>query len=272
MTFEETLAAQLMEVGLTRNEALAYLTLLADDTGQGLTGYEVAARSGIPRSVVYTTLGKLENQGAAFGWGDKPARFVATEPDALIEARRLETRTRLDALEASLGKLPKRKRPEPVWILSTYDEVMDRVEQLVRGATESVYLSLWPREIERLSPALLAIADRDLHRVLHCPTRLEAPPPGFSCWADARSESDAKHRWSHKAIVVVDRTTALIGGAELSKDNQAVSTSNPSIVDVATNHLILDITMMSRATGRPCDDDVSPMMRPHLAPPSALSL
>ena len=114
MTFEEMLAAQLMEVGLTRNEALAYLTLLADDSGQGLTGYEVAARSGIPRSVVYTTLGKLENNGAAFGWGDKPARFVATAADAFIEGRRLETRTRLDALETSLGKLQTHKRPEPV--------------------------------------------------------------------------------------------------------------------------------------------------------------
>ncbi|MFT4625377.1 MAG: hypothetical protein ACI8PZ_004045 [Myxococcota bacterium] len=266
MTFQETLAAQLMEVGLTRNEALAYLTLLADDTKQGLTGYEVAARSGIPRSVVYTTLGKLENNGAAFAWGDKPARFVGTDPESFIESRRLETRTRLDALAESLAKLPKRVRPEPVWILSSYDEVLDRIDQLVRGAERSVYLSLWPREIERLAPAFAAVADRELHGVLHCPTRLASPPAGFACWADATPSKDTKHGWSHKAIAVVDRSTALIGGTELDADNQAVSSSNPSIVDVATNHLILDITLMSAMTGRSCDADVAPMMRPHLRP------
>ena len=44
----ETVIAMLTETGMTRNEALAYVTLLEDDSTHGLTGYEVAARSRIP--------------------------------------------------------------------------------------------------------------------------------------------------------------------------------------------------------------------------------
>jgi sugar-specific transcriptional regulator TrmB len=264
MTETETLSALLVEIGLTRNEALAYLTLLADDGGQGLTGYEVAARSGIPRSVVYTTLAKLEGHGAAFQWGDKPARFVATDPRAFVQALQQLQRTRLDSLKEALGALPKRARPQPVWILSSYLEVLERAEQLICSAERSVYTSLWPREIERLRPALEEAAGRGLHAVLHCPTPLARPLAGFSCWIDDREPADAKHNWSHKAVLVIDRRFALVGGTEPDADNQAVSSGNPSIVDVATNHLILDITLMSRETGRDCAADVAPMMRPYL--------
>jgi len=67
--------------------------------------------------------------------------------------------------------------------------------------------------------------------------------------------------------VVVDRREALIGGSEPDADNHAVWTTNPSLVDVATNHIILDLTLMSQRSGRSCDADVAPMMRPHLPPP-----
>ena len=61
------LVTRLEGLGLSRNEALAYLTLLEADEEDGLTGYEVASRSSIPRSAVYTVLRKLQSSGAAFG-------------------------------------------------------------------------------------------------------------------------------------------------------------------------------------------------------------
>jgi HTH-type transcriptional regulator, sugar sensing transcriptional regulator len=260
--------AQLMEEGLTRNEAIAYMTLLADDSGQGLTGYEVAARSNIPRSVVYATLSRLEANGAAFSAGEKPARYVPIQPSAFVEARRVSSGARLDALAVALSEIPKRERPQPIWIVSGYTEVIERADHLIRSATASVYMSVWPRELARLEPALQATRAASLHRVLHCPVALaEADrPQGFSCWVDGRGMDPTRAGWSHKLIVVVDRREALIGGAEPAADNQAVRTSNPSIVDVATNHMILDITLLSQRAGRPCVGDVAPMMRPHLLP------
>jgi len=260
---EETVN-QLREIGLTRNEALAYLTLLEDSGEEGVTGYEVASRSGIPRSAVYAVLRKLEDAGAAFCTGQKPARYLPTSPPRLVEQMRRSTLTRLQRVGESLARIPKRTQPEPIWILSRYEEVIARAEAMILGAQRSIYLSVWSRELERLMPALRTVHGRDLHRVLHSPDRIGVDPPRFSCWVDDVAGDAEKAAWSHKLMVVIDRREALLGGAEPEADNHAVWTSNPSLVDVATNHVILDITLLSQRLGRDCGEDVSPMMRPHL--------
>ena len=261
---EESVLNQLTALGLTRNEALAYLTLAQDADAEGLTGYEVAARSGIPRSAVYTVLRRLEQSGAAFAIGDEPARYVPTRPDQLIDTIRRGTLSRLTTLGDALKALPKRVMPEPIWILSRYDEVMVRAAEMIRGATRSVWLSAWPRELHRLGPAL-GLLPADLHLVLHTPTPADAPPTGFSVWADD-APANTKAGWAHKLLLVIDRREALLGGAEPEADNQAVWTTNPSLVDVATNHLILDVTLLAARQGRDCAAVVAPMMMPHLAP------
>lgn len=260
----EELIARLGEAGLTRNEALAYLSLLEDGDAAGMTGYEVAARSGVPRSAVYAILRRLEQAGAAFPVGQEPARYLPVPPDRFVEHVRRERATSLDQLAEALRRLPPRAAPEPIWVLGRYEEVMERADQMIRGARSAVYLSLWARELDRLLPALRALNGHKLHRVLHSPDRITALPGDFHAWIDDVTGDSEKARWSHKLLLVVDHREALIGGAEPEADNQAVWTSNPSLVDVATNHIILDITLLSQRTGRPCGDAVIPMLRPHL--------
>jgi len=260
----EAVVSRLEGLGLSRNEALAYLTLLEADEPDGITGYEVASRSSIPRSAVYTVLRKLQSAGAAFGYGEKPERFVATEPSKWLEQVRRSADARIARAARELEDLPKRPRPEPVWILRRYEEVMRRIDQMIRGAERSVWLSMWPRELERLRPAIDSVAHRSLHRVLHSPAPIDDRLADFSCWTDTVPDDLARTTWSHKALVVIDRREALIGGTEPNAHNHAVFTSNPSLVDVATNHIILDITLLARRRGVDPEPVVSPMMRPHL--------
>lgn len=262
----EEIVTQLTQAGLTRNESLAYVALLESGEGEGLTGYEVAARSGIPRSAVYNVLRKLENTGAAFSTGDKPARYVPSPPNRFVTTIRNAANSTFDKLDDALARIPVRALPEPVWTLSRYDQVMARLDQMLRAAERSIYLSLWSRELDVLRPALEAVADRPLHRVLHSVDSIDSWPPGFSCWTDDVTSDAEKATWSHKILAVVDRKEALMGGADPAADNHAVVTSNPSLVDVATNHIILDITLLARASGRDPGVDVAPMMRPHLLP------
>jgi len=252
----------LQELGLTQSEARAYVALLEAEEAQGLTGYELAGRSGVPRSAVYTVLGRLEELGAVFRAGDQPVRFVPSAPERFVAHCRQATEARLAQAAGQLATLPKRVRPEPVWIVSRYDEVLQAAEQLLRGARTSVILSLWLRELDRLAPALEAVAARlGLHRVLHGADLGSRELPGFSTWGEDVDLDPGKARWSHKLIIVVDHEQALVGGAEPEADNQAVRTSNPALVDLATNHVILDVTRIAAASGRSCAHVVSPMMR-----------
>lgn len=256
----------LQDLGLTKSEAQAYVTLLEAEEALGLTGYEVASRSGVPRSAIYTVLGRLEELGATFKSGEQPVRYVPTDPERFVQHLRRVNEARLERARETLALLPKRSRPEPVWILSRYDEVLRMADRMVRGARRSVTLSLWGREVQALAAALDAVAQRPgVHRVLHSPDLAGAPVAGFSCWTEDLAGDPTKALWSHKLIVVVDHREALLGGAEPQADNQAVLTTNRSLVDVAVNHVILDITRIAAATGRSCDAVVAPMMRPHLA-------
>lgn len=254
----------LAEAGLSRNEALAWLTLL-DGGPSGLTGYEVGARSGIPRSAVYGVLRRLEAAQAAFAVSAHPARYAATAPRRFLLERARSAAARLGRLADDLDARPRPAAPEPIFTLNRYDEVMERAEAMIAGARQSLVLSAWSREVERLAPALAAVASRPLHRVLHCVDALARPPAGFSVWTDDVAGDPAKAAWSHKMLLVADRREALLGGTEPGAANHAVWTSNPTVVDVTTDHVILDITLLSRATGRPCTADVSPLMRPHLS-------
>ncbi len=256
--------AMLVELGLNRNEALAYVGLLEHAGPQGATGYELGTISGVPRSAIYKILHRLEQMGAVFPVGDNPVRYVPTDAKTFVVEMSRSFEGRATKAAASLSKLSVRERPEPVWTLSRYDDVMDRIESMIRGAEHSIYLSIWQRELDRLAGAFAAVADRDLHRVVHSPARLAGVPKGFVTWDADVAVDEPKAGWSHKALVVVDRVQALIGGTEPNADNHAVWTSNPSIVDTTTNHIVLDITLLAKAQGRDCSQDVSPMMRPHL--------
>ncbi len=266
----DELVQQLCDVGLTRNEALAYLCLLEAPEEVGLTGYEVAARSGIPRSAVYTVLRRLEHAGAAFAAGANPARYLPISPKRLVHQMRALSTTRYDALNQGLQRLPQRADPEPVWIVSRYEAVLERARRMLSSATSSVYLSAWPRELNQLREDLEEATGRGLHGVLHCPVAAEDPPTGFAVWGDEERD-DTRSTWAHKLLLVVDRQQALIGGAEPDGDNQAVWTRNPSLVDVSTNHIILDITLIARRSGRSCSDDVSRMMRTVVPPADTAS-
>lgn len=263
---QDEIVTKLSAIGLTRNEALAYLTLLESDEPEGTTGYEVASRSGIPRSAVYTVLRRLETQGAAFSTGDKPARYLPTDPGRFLSQVRESTNVRLEQLQSTLAAVPKRPQPEPIWVVSRYAEVMHRLELMIRGARESIYLSVWSRELDGLRSALDSVAGKELHRVLHSPDAVAEQPPGFACWTGDAGSDGERNTWHHKALVVVDGAQAYIGGTEPNADNHGVWTSNPSLVDVATNHIILDITLLARARGADPSVDVAPMIRPDLPP------
>ena len=258
------LLAQLSELGLTKNEATAWLTLLREAPAEGLTGYEVAATSGIPRSAVYNVMRSLESRGAAFSTGESPARYVPTDATRFLAELNARHAAKVARLDEALSRMPKRTRPEPVWILHDYADVLGRIDAMIRDAKERVYLSLWNRELLALAPALKTLEDRGLHCVLYSPDHVPQPPAAFSAWVDDVVGDPPKAAWSHRGIVVVDRRQALIGGNEPDADNQAVLTTNPSLVTMATDHIILDITRLAGLQGRDCTGVVATMMSPHL--------
>ena len=59
-------------------------------------------------------------------------------------------------------------------------------------------------------------------------------------------EEKLKEIWQRQIIVVVDRKSVLLGSSNQSKDNQAIWTTNPVVLNISLNNIILDITLYSQ--------------------------
>src|SRR3954467_3727444 len=100
---QQSVVEELQRLGMSGYEAKAYLALVA--AGSPLTGYEVAKRSGVPRSTVYETLAKLVAREAAFEVRADPEStiYVALPPDTLLRRVRRVFDDNLDRLSGSLA-------------------------------------------------------------------------------------------------------------------------------------------------------------------------
>ena len=147
----ETLADTLKPLGFSSYEAKAYATLASS---QPLSGYELAKLSGVPRSMVYEALGKLQGKGAVFALPEDPVRYVALPPAKLIARVRRQTEAQLEQAEKQLSQLRTPESVELVHRLEGETRALEGAISLIEGAQTSLTLSLWAAQLEVLEPHL----------------------------------------------------------------------------------------------------------------------
>ena len=257
---EERVVAAMKELGFTATDAKAYVALVKHHPA---TGYELAARSGVPRSAVYNVLKRLEALGLVNAVQEKPAKYRPLPPEhlmGLIESRFART---LQDLRESLESLSAPSVAAVTWTAQGYDAMLDQARSLIGSATESIYASLWRREADRLAPALRAAVDRGVESILFSFNSLP-PDTGRPLTYDIEAHHLEEY-WPHKIILVIDSTRALIGGAEETEDNRVVVTEEPALVEMAISNLVLDITPLGQRRTIDTAEVVSSLTR-HLAP------
>jgi predicted transcriptional regulator len=228
-------------LGFSTNEARAYRGLLVESPA---TGYEIAQRAGIPRSAIYAVLKRLEDDGLVARVEETPARYAPLPPSDLFGVLKRRFDGSLKALEASIQRMKPPPPPVDLWNVSGYDEVLDRAEQLIQGAQQHVFLSIWRREAERLQAALEQVAKRKAKIIVFSFCALSSMPGRV--YSYGLDEKDLEAFWKHKIILVVDHARTLMGGCEPSDKSEAVVTGHPAITEVALNNIALDITLLAQ--------------------------
>jgi sugar-specific transcriptional regulator TrmB len=137
----------LVELGLTRYEAGAYLAL----TRRGrATGAEVAQLADLPRQRVYDVLQSLVERGVAAVRPGRPALYVAVAPGEAAETLLREHRSRLERLEDAAAAAVARLTPD-------FDAGRDANDPL-----DYVELLREPAAIARRFAELEAAAEREI--------------------------------------------------------------------------------------------------------------
>jgi sugar-specific transcriptional regulator TrmB len=240
----EDVVATLQELGFTAAEAKAYVALLKYSPA---TGYELASRSGVPRSAIYGVIKRLETQGLVNAVGQEPARYVALPPadlEKIIEARFAK---RVRGLKSALQSLAEPAQASLTWTIQGYESVLEEAERLIAGTKKSLYGSLWGREAHHLAAAFRHARKSKVEVILFSFNAL-GPELG-TILSYGIEEHDLEAYWPHKIILVSDQRRALLGGAEETPHNRAVLTEERALVEVAVSNLVLDITLLGQRRG-----------------------
>ncbi|MFJ9590783.1 TrmB family transcriptional regulator [Streptomyces acidicola] len=146
--------SELKRLGLSGYEAKVYVALVA--AGEPLVGYEVAKRSGVPRSTVYETLSKLVARSVAYevrADSDQVA-YIPAPPKTLFSRIRDETEEAIENLRSTLDNVTPKATVHYSHTLPSRDDILGRCRDLIVSASTDLLLIAFPEELAPLEPPL----------------------------------------------------------------------------------------------------------------------
>lgn len=237
----EKLLPALKSFGFTSNEAKTYLSLLQNNPA---TGYEISGKSGIPRSAIYEILKRLESTGMVSCVDTNPTRYIPLPPDHLYDLLENSFNSNLDALKDNLRNVSTDLEVGDLWNIRGYESMIDRARNMIRNAKNSIYLSIWRSEFEKLYNDLKDAEKRGVRIVIF--SFCDMPTDVGAVYAYNLDSQRLQNVWSSKILAVVDRDSALLGGVEKLPTNKVAWTRNSAIVAIALNYIILDLTLFGQ--------------------------
>jgi Cd2+/Zn2+-exporting ATPase len=228
------LLEQLAALGMTEYEAKVYLSLLSENPA---TGYQISKTSGVPRSMVYEALGRLEARGAALrSLEEKATLYRPVPPAMLLDRYEREARERAATLRASLLPLYNQEETGRLWNFSGRREALAYAADLIDTAKSELMLVLTDADVNALRYHLEAAHARGvalgviltgdmlfaLGQVVHHPKR----------------ETEL-HRMQETLVVVADEGEFLISSGH--QVAAATVTSNLNMVMIARQFIWMEL-------------------------------
>jgi len=216
--------SDLISFGFTATEDRVYVALLG---AAPATGYTVARAAGLARANAYAALEALARRGVATRIPGRPARWVAEDPDVLVERLASESRRHLEQLGRTLASA---RRPSAsdvglLEVLGGKAAVLDRVSAWARSAREELLAVVGPWASDVFDDLARPRATRVAVRLLS----LGTPGPAGAAVRAVPREEIAGYWGGLPIALVVDRRRALCALVE-TPDASGVATTHPAVV------------------------------------------
>jgi HTH-type transcriptional regulator, sugar sensing transcriptional regulator len=157
---QDSLIETLQQLGFTQYEAQCYLGLLRQHP---LNGSQLSTVCGVPRSMVYQTLGRLEEKEAVVrmsGEAWEPQQYEPVAPKLVIAHLSAQFQATCEQAEQGLGALVETPSAEVVLNIVGADDILRRAAMLVRHARQRLSLMGGSRELTALESDLQAAVAR----------------------------------------------------------------------------------------------------------------
>lgn len=225
---------QLMALGLTEYESKVYLALLRDYPA---TGYQLSKEAGIPRSMVYEALGRLEARGAVLKTlEEKATLYRPVAPDTLLDRYDQESRTRISALRVGLAPLYIQQDEGRLWNFGGRKEALAYAADLISQAQGELMLVMTDADVDELRPLLIGAHERGVRLGVMLTGSAE-----FDLGQVVRHppHETELHRMQETLIVVTDEREFLIASGHAT--TLATVTTNANMVLIARQFIWMEL-------------------------------
>ncbi len=229
------LLADLSAIGFTEYEAKVYLALLKEHPA---TGYQLSKQAGIPRSMVYEALGRLDVRGAVLKTEEaKATLYRPMPPDALLGRLTNDLQRRIETLQPGLQTLYTARDEGHLWTFTGEDSVLSYAQDMIANAQDEAMLVLTDRNLDRLRAVIVEAYER-----------------GVSVGALLTGEGDLDvgdvsrhpphesqlHKLADSLVVVVDEQEVLIASSYLTSYSATVTT-NANMVQIGRQFVWMEL-------------------------------
>ncbi|MFZ0388820.1 MAG: TrmB family transcriptional regulator sugar-binding domain-containing protein, partial [Calditrichia bacterium] len=133
-----------------------------------------------------------------------------------------------------------------LWNITGYANLISKAKEMITSAKREIYLSVWNQELRELIEELRLAEARGIKLVIFSFTDIQGIGQVYSYGLD---ETELEKVWDHKLLLVCDRQELLMGEANRHIQKKTAWTKNTAIVNIAMNHMVLDITLFGLRTG-----------------------
>jgi Cd2+/Zn2+-exporting ATPase len=224
----------LTRIGFTEYEAKVYLALLHESPA---TGYQLSKKSGVPRSMVYESLGRLAARGAVLeSIEGRATHYRPMPPDVLLNRYEEDQQHMLAELREGLSKIYQSSDEDKVWSITGRRATYTYAAQMLREAQTEVYAVMDDETLITLENDFDAVCQRGLEinalltgeATLKCGRIAHHPP----------IESEIQEL-TGTFVIVTDNQRALI--ASTNNETIATITENRNLVLMARQFIWMEL-------------------------------
>lgn len=224
------LIEQLMQFGLTRQEATIYMTLHAEGD---LTGYEVAKLTGISRSNVYTGLAGLVEKGVAYVKEEGVTKYT---PVKFEEFSRNYLNALTQTREAIVSALPvKQKKEEGFITIRGNKNIFNKICNMLCETEFRVYMVLRTEVLKQLEEQIEELIQSEVKVVI----LTDAP------YKKAGATIYLKESIDTQIQLICDSQKVMTGQLDQTKESTCLYSQNQNLIDVFKAMLQNEITLIN---------------------------
>jgi Cd2+/Zn2+-exporting ATPase len=243
------ITSNLQAIGFTEYEARVYLALLEQHPA---TGYQLSRDAGIPRSMVYEALGRLETRGAVLSSVDKRAtHYRPVPPDTLLDRFAKEHSIRIDKLRRGLNRAFEPRDEDRLWTIEGSGAVLAFAGGMLKHAENEIFLVADDPALAALFPHLQDSLQQKVstNLLLTGPGELSGRPgaenfvnhPALQVARHPPRESEI-HELTDMLLLAVDGESCLIASPDSrTGELQGTVTSNRNLVLVASQFVWMEL-------------------------------